>query len=456
MEIPLFTQTGEGYSVPLSAQRTVNLYPVISNGRQALYGVPGCATWQTCGDGPVRGGLAFKGVSYVVSGDGFYTVTEAGAVTLRGTLDSRSGPVTLATNGLQVLVADGDSTCDYMDGYGVVTPGGQFWVYDIAGATFAEMVLPDEPGTQAFYITSLADFTEVDALDFASAESAPDDLIRVFADHGDLLLLGTSSIEPWQNTGAADFPFERLGSTRIERGLAARHAVAKCDNSVFLLCDDLIVYRLNGYDPVRISTEQVEFSIGRMARTDDAIAFTYDQEGHKFFALKFPTAGITWVYDVATNMWHERSSDFRDWRGNCYMKLGQRHLIGDDQSGKLLELRTDLFDEDGDDIHALHILPPVFQDMARISHHRFELILETGVGPENGDDPQIVLDWSDNAARTWSNQLQRSAGHVGEYEQRAIWLRLGSTICRHYRIQMTSKVKRVLIGASVDITPGGR
>lgn len=456
MEIPLFTQSGEGYSTPLNAQRTVNLYPVIANGRGALYGVPGCVTWVTCGAGPVRGALSHKGVGYVVSGSGFYTVTEAGTATLRGSLDTASGPVTLATNGLQVIVADDEATADYMDGYGILKPGGQFWVYDIAAATFEELELPDYPGGQSFYITSLVDFTTVDALDFASAEAAPDDLIRAFADHGDLILFGAESIEPWQNTGAADFPFERLGSTRIERGLAARYAVAKCDNSVFFLGDDLIPYRLNGYDPVRIGSEQVEYSIGRMSRTDDAIAFTYDQEGHKFFVLKFPTAGVTWVYDVATNMWHERSSNFGAWRANCYMKLGQRHLIGDESSGKLLELRTNLYDEDGDEIHAMHILPPVFNDMARVSHHRFELILETGVGLENGDDPQLVLDWSDNAGRTYGNQLQRSAGKVGEYDRRAIWLRLGSTICRHYRIQMTDPVKRVFIGASVDMTPGGR
>lgn len=456
MEIPFFTPSGEGYSLPLSAQRTVNLYPVMVNGRLALYGTPGCTAWATCGVGPVRGALSFGGVGYVVSGSGFYSVSASGTPTLRGSLDTVSGTVTMATNGLQVIVADGTSTCDYMDGYGILTPGGQFWIYDIAAATWEELELPDNPGAESFYITSLIDFTEVDALDFASAEAAPDDLIRVFADHGDLLLFGSQSIEPWQNTGAADFPFERQGSTRIERGLASRYAVAKCDNSVFFLGDDLVPYRLNGYDPARIGTEQVEFSIGRMSRTDDAFAFTYDQEGHKFWALTFPTAGITWVYDVATGLWHERSSNFGAWRASAYMKLGSRHLIGDSSSGKLLELRTDVYDEDGDLLRASHVLPPVFDDMSRIAHHRFELIVETGVGLENGDDPQIVLDWSNDGGRTYSNQLQRSAGKVGEYERRAIWLRLGTSIVRHYRIHISDPVKRVLIGASVDMSPGGK
>lgn len=450
MEIPFFSQAGEGYSLPLAAQRTVNLYPVNINGRPALFGTPGCVSWVTCGDGPIRGALQSKGVGYVVSGSEFYTVSTTGTVTLRGSLDSASGPVTMAANGLQVIVADGESTCEYMDGYGVLVPGGQFWVYDIAAATFEEMVLPDDPGDQSFYITSLVDFTTVDALDFASAESAPDNLIRAFADHGDLVLFGTDSIEPWQNTGAADFPFERLGSTRIERGLAARHAVAKCDNSIFLLCDDLIVYRLNGYDPIRISNEQVEYSIGRMARTDDAIAFTYDQEGHKFFALTFPSEGITWVFDVATNLWHERSSNHDAWRARAYMKLGQRHLIGDADSGKLLEIRTDLYDEDGDELIASHTTPPVWDRMLKIEQARIELMMETGVGLEDGSNPQVMLDWSDDGGRTFGSSVQRSIGKVGEYRHRVVWDRLGQAFVRNYRFTISDPVKRVLVGVTLN------
>lgn len=456
MELPFFSATSRGYSTPLNAQRTVNLYPVNINGRPAMFGTPGCVTWATCGDGPVRGMLVSKGVGYVVSGSGFYTVTDTGTVTLRGSLESASGPVTLASNGLQVVVADGESTCDYMDGYGIFVPGGQFWVYDIAATTFAEAPLPDDPGGQAFYITSLVDFTEVDALDFASAESAPDDLVRAFADHGDLFLFGTSSIEPWTNTGAADFPFERQGSTRVERGLAAAHSVAKCDNSVFFLADDLIVYRLDGYSPVRVSNEGVEFSIGRMDRVDDAIAFTYDQEGHKFYALTFPTANVTWVFDVATQLWHERcsqSSTDKAWRARSYMKLGNRHLIGDATSGKLLELRTDLYDEDGDELVAQHVMPPAWDAMRMLEHAQFELIMEVGVGLEDGSDPQAVLEWSDDAGRTYGSQMQRSVGKVGQYAGRVQWNRLGSSIVRHYRITMTDPVKRVWIGAAVEMTP---
>lgn len=454
MDFPLVAQQGSGYSTPLNAQRTVNLYPVLDPAgkrKVALYGTPGCAEWLDTENGPVRGSLTLNGVGYVVAGQKAFKITHSpAAATEIGTLNTDRGPVTIVTNGLQVLIADGEGSCDYLDGYGIIKPGGSFYVYDIDAETFAEAVYPPINSREAFYITSLADFTTVDALDFASAESSPDDLIRVFCDHGELMLFGSTSIEPWQNTGAQDFPFARLGSTRIERGLAGRHAVAKCDNSIFMLGDDLIPYRLDGYQPVRIGTEQVEFSIGRMTRTDDAEAFSYDQEGHKYFVLRFPTAGVTWLFDVATQLWHERSSRGVAWRATCHLVLGKAHLIGDAFSGKLLQMRTDLYAEDGEDLIALHVLPSAWSDMRKLNHNRFELDIEAGVGLESGLDPQIVLDWSDDGGRTWSNSLQRSAGKIGQYRRRAIWTRLGSSHVRNYRIRMSDPVKRVFTGASLE------
>lgn len=451
MDIPLIGPQGRGYSAALNAQRTVNLYPVVDPAGKhapALFGTPGCVSWVTVGAGPIRGALEFDGVGYVVSGGAFYTVSSAGTATSRGELETLVGAVSMVTNGLQVLIADGECSVAYLDNYGIVKPGnGNFYVYDIASATFAPMSPPDVPSGQSFYVTDLGDFTSVDALAFASAESAPDDLVRVFADHGELWLFGSNSAEVWRDD-AGDFPFVRVA--QAERGIAARHSVAKFDNSVLWLGDDRVPYRADGYQPVRASQNQahVEYSIGRMAVVDDAIAFTYDQDGGKFYALKFPTEGVTWVLDAASGLWHERSSNGGAWRANAYMRLGARHLIGDEGSGKLLEIRTDLYDEDGDDLIAQHILPVIASDRDPIAHDRFELDVETGVGLEDGTEGSVLLDWSDDAGGSWSNRLARSMGAIGKRRQRLVWNRLGYALARNYRLTISAPVKRVIIAAS--------
>lgn len=402
-------------------------------------------------DGAIRGCLELNGIGYVVAGNTFFTVDSLGNFNQRGTLDVGTNPVNVETNGQQVAICDGSS----------------LWIYDITTETYAQITDPDfpgagsfavldgyglfnKPGTGQFYTTSLLDFTSVDALDFATAESSPDDLIRVFVNGGTAWMFGKRTIEPWQNDGGELFPFSRVGNVRIQRGLAAVHAVCEAGGSPEFLGDDRIVYRLEGYTPQPVSNEGVEFHLSRMSRVDDCVAFSYTQEGHVFACFKFPSEGTTWVRDLGTGLWHERKTGDESWRANCMMKLGNRQLIGDDSTPRLLEIRTDIYDDDGDEMVAEHVMPAVYDDDKRIPHYRFELDMESGVGSLTGSDPSVVLDWSDDGGRTWSNFLTRAMGKVGKYKTRAIWNRLGSAVTRNYRIRISDPVKRVIIAAHLN------
>jgi Neuraminidase (sialidase) len=79
--------------------------------------------------------------------------------------------------------------------------------------------------------------------------------------------------------------------------------------------------------------------------------------------------------------------------------------------------------------------------------------MEAGAGLTSGQgsDPQIMLDWSDDGGRTWSNELWRSAGKIGEYRHRAIWNRLGRFRRRTLRIRKSDPVKASFLTAFADI-----
>jgi hypothetical protein len=66
------------------------------------------------------------------------------------------------------------------------------------------------------------------------------------------------------------------------------------DNTVYWLGGDAdgggIVWKLNGYTPERVSHDGLEYAIQNYARTDDAQAYSYQQEGHTFYVLTFPSA----------------------------------------------------------------------------------------------------------------------------------------------------------------------
>jgi hypothetical protein len=197
------------------------------------------------------------------------------------------------------------------------------FIYNTTTGTFAQITDPDFPGavtvgyldgyfvfnqpdSQRFWVTSLNDGTQIDPLDFASAEGNPDDVVALNVNHREVWLFGTNTIEVWYNAGLADFPLARIAGAFMEVGCAAPYSVAKLDNSVFWLGADArgrgMVYRANGYQAQRISTHAVEWHIQQYGNLSDAIGYTYQQDGHSFYVLIFPQANTTWVYDVATQV----------------------------------------------------------------------------------------------------------------------------------------------------------
>jgi hypothetical protein len=240
-----------------NAGRRLNFFPELDQSGKsivALYGTPGLLLKLTAGGGPIRGEWAMGGYLYVVSGATLYRVDTNWSATSLGTLSTSTGRVGMADNGIQLLIVDG------LKGY----------TYTVGTATFAEVTDPDfpkartccfqdgyfileVPGTGRFVITSLYDGTAVDALDFATSEGSPDNVVSVLSDHRELWVFNEKSTEVYWNSGNADFPFERINGAYIENGSLAPFAAAKMDNSVFWIGRDdkgqAIVWRANGYVP---------------------------------------------------------------------------------------------------------------------------------------------------------------------------------------------------------------
>lgn len=454
-------------SLPVSAQRCVNWFaeqaPAGASTQVALMPTPGLTLFATCGTEPVRGIHTAKGVLYAVSGQKLYGVASNGTVTERGTIPG-AGSVRMADNGTQVVIVTPD------DGSG--------YVYDIAAATVNKITDPDwrpagscafldqyvifsELNSARFFISALGDATSYDALDFATAESAPDDMVTLTVDHREVWLFGSSTIEVWTDTGAAAFPFERVSTGIIERGCGAAGSVAKLDNSVFWLGEDGAVYRAEGYTPLRISTHAIEDAIAKYASFADAEAFAHNDRGHPFYVITFPSAGATWVYDVATGLWHERHSGTDPecqgrWRASCYARAYGKHIVGDFEMGKLYRLDPDGYTENGAVVRRVSDTPYIEDDGKRLMVHGFDLTMDVGdaISTGQGSDPLVMLQWSDDGGRTWSNELWRTMGRIGAYETRTRWFRLGQTRKRIFRIAVAEPVKAVVLKAYAEISQG--
>jgi len=504
MHTPILGSAYVARSINAADNRMVNLFPEIvpEAGKEPAFlnRAPGLRLLTTAGDGPVRGLWTYGGIAYVVSGDKLYSMAGFGTPVVIGTV-SGTGPVSMADNGTQLFIACGGPSYIYNNstgGFGPITdpdfPGALTVGYLDGYFVFIE------PNSQKVWVTSLLDGTSIDPLEFASAEGSPDNLVSMIVDHREAWLFGTNSVEVFYDAGNADFPLQRIQGAYNEIGCAATFSVAKLDNGLFWLGADArgqgIVYRSQGYSGQRISTHAIEYAIAQYGNISDAIAYTYQQEGHSFYVLTFPSADKTWVYDVSTQAWHERAGfdngNFTRHRSNCQMAYNSEVVVGDYANGNLYAFDLDVYADNGSVqkwLRSWRALPTGQNNLTRTAHHSLQLDCESGVGisgsdytdptflitesglyltTESGDflisyegsatvgvEPRAMLRWSDDGGHTWSNEHWSVMGKIGVYQQRVFWRRLGMTLKlrdRVYEVSGTDPVKIAIMGAELHLS----
>ena len=312
---------------------------------------------------------------------------------------------------------------------------------------------------------NLDDPTAWSALNFATAGGSPDIIVRPFMDHRELLVFGEDSVEPYQNIGAADFPFDRVPGAFMETGLAAKDSVAKLDNSVFWLAEDFTVKKLYNYVPVVVSPEALNRKIAGYGTKSDAIGYAFKQDGNAFYVITFPTEDVTGVLNAATisqnlltGAWHQWASKTTQNRhkSNCHMFFAGKNLVGDYVNGKIYEISNSTYTDDGTTIRRTRITPPLFDpnNRGRLRYPRLEVEFKAGTGliTGQGSDPKAMLRYSDDGCRTWSNSKWESVGKIGKYKDRAIWRRLASSRMRNFELVCTDPVEWVILGAYSPVT----
>lgn len=476
-------------SLPLSAQSCINLYvePNESgNGevggfygtagltRKALLDTPGC-----------RGARVAGGYLWMVFGNKVYRLDSTFGSTLVGDLSTFTGAVGMDDNGTTLIVADSS-------GWHAIDLAAASMTAVADAPTMSDVSFIDNyfTGAQAdgTYCWANLNSTIIEALSFASAEGNPDKIIRTLADHRELWLFGTGSVEVAVVTSDPDLPFTR--TSYIEQGILAPRSAAKEDNSVFWLgANDRgrgVVFVAEGYVPRRISTFAIEQAIASYANPEKATAYTYQQDGHHFYVLNFAEA--TWAYDINTGLWAQRAfhntttGELERHRGEGHAFFRGLHILGDYADGRVFALDLEAYTDDGAEIYRERSWPQIEAENRWITHHRGELIGDTGVGnggkvqelaylldedadeieteddafleidgiTEPGADPKVWLQWSDDGGRRWSNAHERRIGRQGDFRTRVVWRRLGKARHRYYRLWTAEPVRIAWRGFNIN------
>ena len=457
IEIGFIGGAYEGPSTNIDAQTCQNLYAIVdqNSGKSvlALRGTPGMKEWYDSGSvGECRGYLLWNDSLYVVIGASLIKMATDATGTTVGTLGTTEGRVWMAGGTVNLCLVDGSkgyyqtktatslteitdvdfpvpTSLAYQDGYFIVT----------------------EKDSDTFYISASEDASSWGGLDWASAEDTPDDAIALVSHRREIHIIGEQTKEVFYNSGNSTFPFTRIPNSVIPIGFGAIESIAHGDEGLFWLDDGYRPRMGVGYDAVPIAPEQIEYQIQQYDEKSDAVGYVYSQEGHSFYVLTFPTAQKTWAFDITTGIWHTRAYGVPEIRHRAQWAtwFAEKVIVGDYANGKLYEFDFSTYTDVGGVIRRRRTAQPTHSGRDLISFASFELEFESGVGlvTGQGNDPQAMLDWSDNGGHTWGNEHWADIGEIGNYKTRVIWRRLGKSRGRIFRVSITDPVKVIIIGA---------
>jgi len=362
----------------------------------------------------------------------------------------------------------------------------------------------NDPNTQKWASTNaLSPITN--PLSFSSKDGSPDNLVSIIVDHREVYLLGEASSEVWVDVGSFPFPFQRIPGTSTQHGIAAKFSMARLGNSFVYVSRNNRgqgeIVAMNGYIPQRISTHAVEQTLLDQY-IDDAVAYTYQLEGHECYVVSFPTIDLTWVYDTSTQMWHkwlwvDDQNIYHRHRSNCGALFQGLFLVGDWQNGQIYQLDPTNFTDNGQTIRRLRRAPHIVTDLQRQYLEELQIQFQPGVGttglssstqgtfigspytivplglltiaPTDNkilgyanqinantptDNPKAMLRWSNDGGSTWSKEHWSNIGQLGKFKNRAIWRRLGWSRDRVFEVVVTDPVNAVIISANLKAEEG--
>lgn len=414
-----------------------------------LLGTAGFKTFHEFTGENILGLHSVKEIVYVVTDKAFYKVEAAGV--------SFIGAVSFLENPKKVSIED--------NGFDIVFVAGNGYYYNIASGTLSDYnadpayypsdtvafldgyFIFNRRGTMQFFISNLYS-TALDAIDFASKEANPDDLIGVACINRNLWLVGRRSTEVWSNIGSSTFPFLRIAGAVHEHGTSNHKTIAKLKNSIFFLGDNGAIYMSNGLQLQRVSNTSIEYRI-RKDKVSFAEAFTYSEEGNDFYCITINNLD-TYVYDIKSGEWHNRSSErVRRWRIKDMVQynITNQNIGADFTNGKLYEVDIDIPTEDGEIITRSIYSVPIHNGVDYVTMNEFQIDMITGELKDPKKDAIIKIQFSDDGANTWSNIKEAKTGKLADYNKRVVFRRLGRFRERVMKIVYQEPTQLQVLGA---------
>jgi hypothetical protein len=365
-----------------------------------------------------------------------------------------------------VLFVDGSNTPKYYD----TTAGTATEVTDTGypdGATHVANIdgffIVNKPNTVQCVYSAVNDPSSWNTTNTLAKEGSSDHVTALIANNRRLWVFGSQSYEVFRNTGNSNNQFLRIEGTYHDFGIEAPDSLAEDGDNIYWLGSNKSgfgkIYQSRGFDAFPISTVPLEREIQEYTTTSDAEGFCYQQDGHKFYQLTFPSENKTWVYDSTTGAWHEKyylnptTSVEERHRARVSAFFNGNNYVGDWQNNNIYSFEQTTYTDNGDTIIRERIGPVVWNNLDRVYYNSIEFDLESGVGAATGQgsSPLLQLRWSNDGGHKWSNWYYMDMGAIGKYSTRVRRERLGQSRKRVFHIRYSEPTKFTVLSCEADI-----
>lgn len=438
-----------------------------------------------------------SGRTFGAWGNTFAEIDKAGNKLVRGSLISFHGQVQMAENGALLMLVDGKA--GYIFEYAKNSldritdeyfPGNADGTKAPTHVSYNDLrFIINVPNTNKYYYSTPSYGREHDDTTTAYDPAEPngywspiysgmkfgqaDNITGLTCAQNLVWLFGINTCEIHYDTGNFNGQlYARYEGAILNVGCSAPKSISYLANSVFWLGSDhsglVGVFTNNGLQPQRISPRGIEQMIEQMTDYTDAIGFTFSHNGHSFYTLQFPKGNKTFVYDLVTDSWHERTHLNRHvgllemHHGLYATKNFDKLIVGDIGHSTVFEFRADYYLNDDPDSTAVNYIrciktsPILFSNGNLVRYNSMQVIFQQGVGLsvdttfDNAIEPKAWVAWSDDAGMTWTSETDVPMGAQGEYTKRSRLLTGGMSRNRMWRIAVTAPVQVILVGIIVD------
>lgn len=465
MKIPLqVINSSQVRSNKATLENLVNMYaeqtPKGSISPYILYQCSGLVEFANTGTDPINQlYTTSNGRTFAFTKDKLYEVTPTKTIiTIADITGVLADTISVADNGIQMAFVDGargfaleletnilneitaqqgfhaSNTVTFQDGY---------FIFNRAG-------------TGQFFISELYG-TGTDPLDFATAESSPDDTIGLTSFSNQIWLFGKKTIEIWYNSGDNLFPFSRVGGGVLNRGCKHYDSIKKGSATLYFIGDDSAVYGIstNSYVPQKLSSYAIEKDISDEPYPS---AFIYSEYGHEFYMIQLPSVNKTWCFDVTTGLWHERRSTIIDtafltpsqqrYLGKCSALNFNLNLVGSREDGKIYFIDSNASTDNGIVMHRVVTSSPLYYNNEYLKCYSLEIIFDADI--KKDVKPLAMLQWSDDGV-FFRDGVQMQMAELGNTNKRFVARRLGRFRQRSFRLTITDDVVIKIISAIAEV-----